>query len=237
MASNLPEIASDWALFLDLDGTLLDIAPRPDAVVVPLGLVDSLRGVAARLGGAAAIVSGRPVSDVDRFLAPLAMPGGFGHGTEIRLPGGAPTPSQAARTVPREWLDRLREAASGWPGVLVEPKPHGVAMHFRLAPEREAEVHGLMQRCASECEGYALLPAHMAFELRPTGASKALPVEVLMRHAPFGGRRPVFVGDDVTDEDGMEAARRHGGFGLHVGRDFQGGSAEVRAWLARGASA
>lgn len=237
MASTFPEIAADWALFLDLDGTLLDIAPRPDAVVVPPGLVDSLRGVAARLNGATAIVSGRPVRDVDRFLAPLEMPGGFGHGTEIRLPGCDPAPSEAARTLPVGWLDRLREAASGWAGVLVEPKPYGVAMHFRLAPGREAEVRALMERCAADCDGYSLLPAHMAFELRPTGASKALPVEVLMRHAPFGGRRPVFVGDDVTDEDGMEAARRHGGFGLHVGRDFQGGSAEVRAWLARGASA
>ena len=237
MASSLPEIASDWALFLDLDGTLLDIAPRPDAVVVPPGLVDSLRGVATRLNGAAAIVSGRPAGDVDRFLAPLALPGGFGHGAEIRLPGGAPSPSEAARTPPVAWLDRLREAAAAWQGVIVEPKAHGVAMHFRLAPEREADVHDLMQRCAAECEAFTLLSAHMAFELRPAGANKALPVEVLMRHAPFGGRRPIFVGDDVTDEDGMEAARRHGGFGLHVGRDFRGGSAEVRAWLARAALA
>lgn len=237
MASPLPEIAPDWALFLDLDGTLLDIAPRPDAVVVPPGLVASLRGVSARLGGAAAIVSGRPVEDVDRFLAPLAMPGGFGHGAELRLPGGAPTPSKAARTLPGGWLDRLRAAASEWPGVIVEPKAHGVAMHFRLAPDQEAEVHGLMRLCAAECDGFVLLPAHMAFELRPAGANKALPVDVLMRHAPFRGRRPVFVGDDVTDEDGMEAARQRGGFGLHVGRDFRGGPAEVRAWLARGASA
>lgn len=237
MPSNIPEIAPDWALFLDLDGTLLDIAPRPDAVVVPPGLVESLRGVASRLGGAAAIVSGRPVRDVDRFLAPLAMPGGFGHGTEIRLPGGRTAPSEAARTVPAEWLDTLRAEASAWPGVLVEPKPHGVALHFRLAPERQAEVRALMERCAAACDGFVLLPAHMAFELRPSGANKALPVDVLMRHPPFGGRRPVFVGDDVTDEDGMKAARRLGGFGLHVGRDFRGGSAEVRAWLARGASA
>jgi trehalose 6-phosphate phosphatase len=237
MASQLPEIAPDWALFLDLDGTLLDIAPTPDAVVVPQGLVDSLRGVSARLSSAVAIVSGRSVADVDRFLAPLALPGGFGHGAEIRLPGGASTPSEAARNLPGAWLDRLREATSGWPGVIVEPKAHGVALHFRLAPERGAEIFRLMQRCAAECDGFALLPAHMAWELRPAGANKALPVEVLMRHSPFGGRRPVFVGDDVTDEDGMEAARHHGGFGLHVGRDFRGGSAEVRAWLARGAAA
>jgi trehalose 6-phosphate phosphatase len=237
MAAQPPEIAPDWALFLDLDGTLLDIAPTPDAVVVPSGLVDSLRGVSARLNSAVAIVSGRPVADVDRFLAPLVMPGGFGHGAEIRLLGGAPTPSEAARTLPGAWLDRLREAASDWPGVIFEPKAHGVALHFRLAPEREADIHRVMQRCAAECEGFALLPAHMAFELRPAGANKALPVKVLMRHVPFGGRRPVFVGDDVTDEDGMEEARNHGGLGLHVGRDFRGGPSEVRAWLARGATA
>lgn len=230
-----PGIARGWALFLDFDGTLVDIAPRPDAVAVQPGLVPALAALAASLDGAVAIVSGRPAADVDRLLAPLALPGGFGHGAELRLPNGELAPTPAARPLPPSWLDRLSAAAAGWPGVLVEPKQHGVAMHYRQASERRDDVLALLEDCVAEAPDFALLPAHMAFELRPRGATKALPVGTLMQHPPFHGRLPVFVGDDVTDEDGMAAARRLGGFGLRVGSDFTD-PAEVRAWLARGAA-
>src|SRR5690606_12109035 len=118
--------------------------------------------------------------------------------------------------------------------VIVERKPHGLALHYRAAPERAEAAHAVLESLlASHGEDFVLLPAHMAFEIRPRRATKARPVEILMRSPPFRGRRPVFVGDDVTDEDGMEAARRLGGLGLHVGRDFCGGPPEVRAWIER----
>jgi len=127
----------------------------------------------------------------------------------------------------------LAEATAGWPGVVVERKPHGVVLHFRLAPEHGPACRALLERCAASKPDFVLLSAHMAWELRPSTATKALPVDLLMTHPPFAGRRPVFVGDDVTDEDGMQAARRLGGMGLWVGEHFPGPAA-VRDWLARG---
>jgi trehalose 6-phosphate phosphatase len=230
----VPEIQAGWALFLDLDGTLLDIAPTPDAVLVPPGLIDSLSGVGARLGGALAIVTGRARETVDNLLAPLAPPGGFGHGAELRDAEGRLGGTDSVPRLPADWVSRLEREIASWPGVILERKPHGLALHYRAAPERrDAALAALESLLAGHAEDFALLPAHMAFEIRPRQATKARAVEALMRTAPFRGRRPVFVGDDVTDEAGMDAARRHGGLGLHVGRDFGGGPAEVRAWLAR----
>ncbi len=236
LTSTPPEIASDWALFLDLDGTLLDIASRPDAVTVPADLPARLAKLSAALGGAVAIVSGRPAAAVDALLTPFAPPGGFGHGTEIRLPGGAARPSEVALPLPARLLRELHSAIASWPGVLLEAKPHGIALHYRQAPHHQQSCHNLLQRCAAQHPRWAVLSAHMACELRPRAATKALPVETLMNHPPFAGRRPVFIGDDVTDEDGMAAARRMGGLGLRVGEDFADAAA-VRAWVRRGVAA
>jgi trehalose 6-phosphate phosphatase len=234
ISPRVPEIEAGWALFLDLDGTLLDIAPTPDAVRVPPGLIASLGGVGERLGGALAIVTGRARETVDRLLAPLTPPGGFGHGAELRDAEGRLGGAERMPTPPAGWAARLEREIAAWPGVMLERKPHGLALHYRAAPERaEAARAALEALLAGQGGDFALLPAHMAFEIRPRRATKARAVEALMRSPPFRGRRPVFVGDDVTDEAGMEAARRHGGLGLHVGRDFVGGPAEVRAWLAR----
>ncbi|MBR0650785.1 trehalose-phosphatase [Roseomonas terrae] len=229
----VPEIEADWALFLDLDGTLLDIAPRPDAVRVPDRLPGDLAGLSQCLGGALAVVSGRDCSTIDHLLAPFAPPGGFGHGAELRsadgilLPDSMPVP-------PAAWAESLAALVASRPGLLLERKPHGLAVHFRAVPDEGTRVHESMQRlAATRPADFAVLPAHMAFEIRPRAATKARAVETLMAAPPFTGRRPVFVGDDVTDEDGMEAARRFGGLGLHVGRDFTGGPAQVRNWIAR----
>ncbi|MBR0670223.1 trehalose-phosphatase [Roseomonas soli] len=223
-----------WALFLDLDGTLLDIAPTPDAVRVPPGLIESLSGLEACLDGALAIVTGRARATVDGLLAPLTPAGGFGHGAELRDAAGRTGGTDAFPALPADWGVRLEREAAAWPGVILERKPHGLALHYRAVPERAADARAALESLlAGHAEHFALLPAHMAFEIRPRGATKARAVEALMRSAPFHGRRPVFVGDDVTDEDGMAAARRLGGLGLYVGRDFRCGPAEVRAWIAR----
>lgn len=230
----VPEIEADWALFLDLDGTLLDLAPTPDAVVVPERLPRLLSRISAGLGGALAIVTGRARETADRLLAPFVAPGGFGHGSELRDAAGGL--HDAELTPPAFWAEELAAFAAAHPGLLLERKPHGLALHFRAVPELAPLVRGAMQALvAPVVKDFTLLPAHMAFEIRPCTATKSRPVIALMAAPPFLGRRPVFVGDDVTDEDGMEAARHFGGFGLHVGRDFTGGPAEVHGWLARAA--
>jgi trehalose 6-phosphate phosphatase len=230
----IPAIEDDWAVFLDLDGTLLDIAPRPDAVVVPAGLIPTLEGLVQRLGGAVAIVTGRARDVADRLLAPLTLPGGFGHGAELRDGAGRICTIEAIPAMPADWARRLAAGLANWPGVILETKPHGVVLHYRAAPQwKDATREALLALLRGHDDDFALMPAHMAFEIRPRAATKGRAVRALMQAAPFRARRPVFVGDDVTDEDGMEAARALGGLGLHVGRDFHGGPAQVRAWLAQ----
>ena len=229
----VPEIEGNWALFLDLDGTLLDLAPAPDAVVVPSGLIDILDALRRRLGGALAIVTGRARSTVDTLLAPLVLPGGFGHGAELRDAAGRILDADSLVPLPADWAPHLARASAAWPGVLLECKPHGLALHYRAAPQYRDAVHAaLVALLTGHAAHFELLAAHMAFEIRPRIATKGRAVATLMAGAPFAGRRPVFVGDDVTDEDGMQAARRLGGLGLHVGRDLTGGPAQVRAWIA-----
>jgi trehalose 6-phosphate phosphatase len=233
-SSGIPAIEGHWALFLDLDGTLLDIAPRPDAVVVPPDLVATLQALAQRLDGAVAIVTGRARAVADTLLAPLALPGGFGHGAELRDGAGRITGIDAMPAMPADWAARLAAELTAWPGVILETKPHGLVLHHRAAPQwRDATREALLALLRGHDDDFALMPAHMAFEIRPRAATKGRAVRALMQSAPFHTRRPVFIGDDVTDEDGMEAARALGGLGLHVGRDFHGGPAQVRAWLAQ----
>lgn len=231
-----PEIRSDWALFLDLDGTLLDLAPTPSSVVVPDGLVDDLQRLRARLGGAVAIVSGRSIEDVDRLLSPLRLTVAGNHGASARLPDGTTQVLTPVGSLPPTWLPRAHAAAARWPGTLIEPKPYSLALHYRLAPDRERDILDLAAAFAAERpEEYEILKAHYAFELRPRQASKGLALGRLMELPPFSGRFPVFIGDDVTDESGREAARRHGGLGLDVAPIFGGSAARVRTWLAAAA--
>ena len=221
------------AFLLDLDGTLLDIAPAPDQVVIPPGLVGNLRTLRTRSGNALAIVTGRPVAQVDALLGgvPYAVAGE--HGTAIRHAPGQTIQTLPMPDVPRRWLATAASLAAQHPGALLEPKSHGLVLHYRAAPQAADALHDTLQRLLAESPGaYVLMPAKMAWEIRPASADKGTAVRSLMRHAPFAGRVPVFVGDDVTDEDGMQAARAAGGIGLRVPEAF-GGPAGVRAWLAR----
>lgn len=233
IATAPPDIRSDWALFLDLDGTLLDMAPTPSSVVVPDGLPEVLRRLRDRLGGALAIVSGRPIEEIDRLLAPLSLAVAGNHGASARLVDGAQHLLAPIAALPSDWISRARAACAHWPGTVVEPKPYSLALHFRLAPTRSRDVFELLTEFAAErSQDYEVLQAHEAFELRSRHASKALAIERMMALPPFSGRMPVFVGDDVTDESGRAAARRLGGIGLDVAASFAGSAAHVRAWLA-----
>lgn len=231
-----PRIEEDWALFLDLDGTLLDIAPAPDRVVVPGDLILALTAVRVRLSGALAIVSGRPFAEIDELLSPMQLSGGAEHGAFIRDAHGQMRKSPGLHDIPDAWRRELRSATKRWEGVQVEEKSQSIALHYRQAPEREEDLKRLAATLVErDPTHFHVLPAKMAYEIRARGTTKGGVVAHLMNEAPFSGRVPVFVGDDVTDEDGMMAARMLGGYGLHVHDEFAGEASNVRSWLADGA--
>jgi trehalose 6-phosphate phosphatase len=230
-----PDLDRTNALFLDLDGTLLEIAPTPESVVVPPNLPGLLANLHGLLGGAVAIVTGRSIGVVDSLLAPFFATAAGEHGVAMRYQDGRVEEMRQRVAMPEAWREALEAAAERWPGVLVEPKPHGMAIHYRLAPERGTEVWRLARALVPDDHPwFHLIPAREAVEIGPRAASKGHAVERLMAQAPFQGRRPIFVGDDFTDEAGMEAARQFGGEGLRVAEVFGGEPSAVRAWLSRG---
>ena len=222
---------ADVALFLDFDGTLVEIAPRPDAVQVQPGLPRLLQRLATGLNGALAIVSGRPLRDLDHFLpVPIAKAGD--HGATLRPVPGQPPESPDLPHAPAAWRDRAATLLERFPGTLIEDKEHGFVVHYRLAPAAGPEAKALLDELVAEAPGaFTLLEARMAWEVRPLGASKGTAVRSLMNRAPFAGRRPVFIGDDVTDEEGMAVAREFGGLGLRL-QDAFGEPEALRDWLA-----
>jgi trehalose 6-phosphate phosphatase len=218
------------ALLLDLDGTLLDIAPRPDAVVVPSGLTDDLRALRQLLGDALAVVTGRPVEIVDALLGDAAFAVAGEHGGAIRHAPGQPVERSPLPSPPGEWLVAAERLALAHPGALLEHKAHGFALHFRAAPTAGPALREALLGLLADSAEFELLPAHMLWEVRPRATDKGKAVVALLERAPFEGRLPIFVGDDVTDEDGIAAAASVGGVGLRVQEAF-GAAAEVRAWL------
>lgn len=231
-----PDLDRASALFLDVDGTLLEIAASPELVVVPPSLPGLLAHLHDQLGGALAIVSGRPLAEIDRLLAPFASSAAGEHGVAVRYDDGTLEEAPAGMAVPESWREALQAAADRWPGVQMEPKPHGVTMHYRLAPDHANDVWRLVRALVSEDHPhFRLLPAREAVEISLRGRSKGSAVERLMGQAMFQGRRPIYIGDDFTDEAGMSMARDLGGVGLRVAESFSGDPAQVRSWLVRGA--
>jgi trehalose 6-phosphate phosphatase len=223
----LPERA---ALLLDLDGTLIDIAATPDAVVVPPDLPDLLATLRDRLGGALAIVTGRPIAQVDALLPGVATAVAGEHGGSIRPHPLAAVVRPPAEPVPPDWLDALAALAERYPGAILERKARGLVMHFRQAPQAGPVFAQALRERLANWPHHRLSEALMAWEVKPVGIDKGMAVRTLMAAAPFAGRVPVFIGDDVTDEDGMRVAREMGGLGLRVQEQF-GDAAGVRAWL------
>lgn len=218
VAKLLPRPGSRWALFLDVDGTLIEFAPTPDAVKVGRRLVDLLGRLDAVLGGAAALVSGRPIAKLDDLFQPLRLPAAGVHGLERRDTAGQVTTAAIDCTA----LDRARIAfarfAADNPGVVLEDKGLSVAMHFRLAPHAETELNRLADRVQHELgPDFRLQFGKMLVELRPAGADKGSAIQAFMAEPPFAGRVPVFIGDDVTDEDGFATVNRLGGHSVRVG--------------------
>lgn len=234
---SLPTIVLDrTAVFLDVDGTLIDIAPTPSSVVV----TDELRELLVRLhagsGGAVALVSGRAIADLDDLFRPVRLPTAGQHGAEWRL-----LPDEAPRrmtTLP----DGLRREATALAlrhaGMLVEDKGGAIALHVRARPELSDEIGAALGRMVQAYPDYEVLGGKAVFEIRRRGVHKGAAVAVLLQHAPFAGRVPLFLGDDLTDLDAIELVRARGGHGLLVGPNGPlRGPADVRRWLAELCSA
>ncbi|MGE5272078.1 MAG: trehalose-phosphatase [Thiohalocapsa sp.] len=215
-----PPLARDAALFLDLDGTLLEIAPRPELVRVPDGLPALLARLAAQRDGALAVVSGRRLADVDLLLAPWRGAVAALHGSERRRGDGSFVRAEADDAVAalEELRDPLRLAAAPRPGVWLEDKGETLALHYRAAPEREAELRDLAARLVAEAgDRLRLIAGKMVLEVQPRHHNKGAAIAAFLREPPFCGRQPVFVGDDTTDEDGFREVNRRGGVSVRVG--------------------
>jgi len=224
------------ALFLDFDGTLVDIAPTPDSIMVPDALARRLEEMAGRHHGRVALVSGRSVTDVRKHLGPTAIALAGSHGLERFRADSTPLEPHPA-ALPWAVADTVRAFAERHPGLAYEEKSYGAALHCRAAPQLETEAVAFAERVAAE-HGLAVKRGKYVTELVPRGADKAGAVHAFMAEKAFLGAMPIFVGDDVTDEDGFRAADELGGFGVIVGEQPSAFAryrlatpAEVHAWL------
>jgi trehalose 6-phosphate phosphatase len=236
-----PAFADDLALFLDVDGTLLDIAETPDGVTTPTDLIGALAQVDRKLAGAIALVSGRPIEELDRLFAPLHLRASGVHGAEMRFnPLEAPRTAPNITELPESLTMALDKALGAIPGASIEQKRYSAAVHFRSVPDAGPRVREILQRLIErELPGrFEIIEAHCAFELKARGFDKGKAIGMFLNAAPFAGRMPIFIGDDATDESGFAAVAARGGRAYSVGRWRPGASGvfdtprAVRAWLA-----
>jgi trehalose 6-phosphate phosphatase len=211
--------AGGYALFLDFDGTLVEIAPTPDAVRVAPGLTDDLAALRGRLGGALAIVTGRPVATIDAFLGPGDFDVGGMHGGEIRHSGHLAGCVPSEHPLLREAVDAFTRTLSGVEGVLIEDKGCSVAVHWRLAaPDAANEAESMVEHMASGLRPrYRLQRGKAVAEILPASSTKSEAIRTFQRLAPYAGRRAVFFGDDLTDEEAFKAVNEDGGLSVRVG--------------------
>lgn len=238
--SNFPPAAQkDWAFFLDVDGTLLDIAETPNAIRVDAELLRMLDQLYRASGGAVALVSGRAISDLDRHLGNLRLPRAGQHGLERRDAAGRLWLHAAPPEAKRKIQAALAPALERHAGLLLEDKGLTLALHYRLAPALEDEANALMERLVAEAgAGLIIQKGKCVVEAKPAGFDKGTAIEEYLAEAPFKGRRPVFIGDDLNDEHGFAVLNRMDGISVKVGdgdtcaRYRLPDVASVRTWLA-----
>lgn len=225
------------ALLLDFDGTLVDLAPGPDEITVPDHLAAALERKAAQLDGRLAIVSGRFIGDLRKHLPTCRVVISGSHGAEITSPEGSPVSEHEARRVPDAALDAARDFAEQVDGLLLEEKTLGLGFHYRDCADRAEGIHEFASGLARD-HGLYLRPGKMVVELSTTDADKGDGIRAIMAQPPFEGAIPVFLGDDLTDEDGFAAADQLGGFGVLVGESRETAAryrlldvAAVHQWL------
>jgi len=232
--------APDCALFLDFDGTLVDIAPHPDQVVVEPAMLAALSMLQQRLQGRLALVSGRPIAELDRMLAPLVLPAAGVHGMERRAPGGV------IERLPAPDFSGVRSAAQALaqlhPGLWVEEKYGALALHYRQAPQLEDACRTAIAAAVEGHPDLLVMPGKMIVEVKAAGIGKGTAIRDIMAQAPFAGHHPVFAGDDTTDEAGFEYLQGIGGIGVKIGpgpsaaRYRIASAADLRAALAQAAA-
>jgi trehalose 6-phosphate phosphatase len=232
-----PPPSLQWCLFLDVDGTLIELTDSPLDTYADPELKTLLRHVADRLGGALALVSGRSIDYLDALFAPLRLPAAGLHGVERRKASGE---MHGASFVDAQ-LNRARAAVhalvQAHPGTIVEDKGRTLAVHFRMAPEHEAAVREALTAIAKPLgSNYHIQEGSMVLEIKPRGFTKATAIKAFMAEPPFSGRKAVFLGDDLTDLDGFRMVEDQGGLSVAVGDQVHGqfrlgNAAAVRAWL------
>jgi trehalose 6-phosphate phosphatase len=206
-----------FAIFTDFDGTLVDLADTPDAIAVPDALSTEIVEAARLVDGALAVISGRELADLERYL-PSGIAAAGGHGTERRRSDGSRiTPAASLNEAAANVASRLREFVDGHPGLLLELKTSSVALHYRRAPDLADACRDAMAEALAAAPDFEMLEGKMVVEARPVALGKADAIRAFMNEAPFIGRVPVFLGDDVTDEDGFRAAQEMGGVGIKIG--------------------
>jgi trehalose 6-phosphate phosphatase len=232
---------NEVAILLDIDGTLLDLAPTPREVWVPPGLADTLNRLLERTSGALALVSGRSLDDIDLIFAPALFPAVGGHGAEMRLAGDSEAVATHAPPMDKELKRRLAAIAKLAPGILIEDKGYSLALHYRLAPHAEKAIYAEVARLKADLPSAPIevLPGKCVCEIKHSGFTKATGVRELLAAEPFRGRRPLFIGDDVTDETVFAIMPDFNGLSFSVGRRAEGVAGhfetpgDVRKFLAR----
>jgi trehalose 6-phosphate phosphatase len=238
MRARTPAASPDFGLFLDVDGTLVEIQDTPAEVAVGEPLKNLLTAVSRRLGGAVALVSGRSIETLDALFEPLVFPAAGLHGVERRSASG----ERRGASFNDVRLDAARLALTAFveshPGTLLEDKGRALALHFRLAPEFEASARRAVSALVRPlAPAYHIQEGKMVLEIKPQEFTKATAIEEFLKEAPFAGRRPVVVGDDLTDQAGFRLVEALGGISIAVGHRVQGqwrfdNPAAVRHWLA-----
>ena len=237
-AERLPAANPDWAFFLDVDGTLLEIADQPSAVRVDLELLELIGRLSRNSGGALALVSGRSISDLEELLGVQHMPLAGQHGLERRDATGRLWIHAAPPAAKCSFKEALAPVLDRHPGLLLEDKGLTLALHYRRAPHLAAYAHRLMDRLMREAGGeLELQKGKRVIEIKPAGIDKGTAVAEYLTESPFRGRQPVFIGDDLNDEHGFAEVNRMGGISIKVGPGRScaafrlSGVAAVRHWL------
>lgn len=236
----IPEIKNchRWALFLDIDGTLVDIAPTPESVVILPTLPNILTSISQALNGALALISGRPMSDIDRMF-PVQLDAAGTHGAEWQCAGVTMREDSDRLDAIANIMPRIQERVYELPGLLLEKKRQAIALHYRQNPERKADAWALAEQVVTELGAdFRLLAGNGVVEIVAANVDKGKAIERFMTVAPYIGRVPVFAGDDVTDESGFQVINRMNGISIKVGDTYSqsarfriASTIELRSWL------